>query len=519
MIEPVVDIRALQGSRVADWLRISAEAFPDRVCYATATSEQTFAQTNVRVNQLATALQARGITKGDRVALFATDSPRFMEVLLACMKLGAIYVPLNFRLAVPELQALLRASAPRILFLSDRYADHVAAVDAPSLELSVSLDSGGGDIGFEALLAEGEDREIDTPMLDHELMCLAFTSGTTALPKGVMHSQRMVKHMIDQCIVDARMTSISFHYSAAPLFHVGGMLYALSGVARGHSSLILSAFDADTAIEWMASGRLDGIFLVPTMIDTILQRPGIEHHDFSSVKSIRYGAAPMSPTLLRRVFEVFGQDTDLMNVFGAGTEAGLQTVLTPEDHLLARDGRHELLGSIGKAGVGVVLRLCDDDMNDVGNGEVGEIVTRSNAVMSGYMGQPEATASVLVDGWFRGGDLASRDANGYLYLHGRKKDMIIRGGENIYPAEIEEVLNSHSAIREAAVVGQQDEHWGEIVRAHVVLVEGATFDEDTVRSYCRELLAHYKIPAVFRVDDDLPRNASGKVLKRELRQL
>ena len=166
-----------------------------------------------------------------------------------------------------------------------------------------------------------------------------------------------------------------------------------------------------------------------------------------------------------------------------------------------------------------MLRLCDDELNDVADGEVGEIVTRSNAVMSGYMGQPEATASVLVDGWFRGGDLASRDANGYLYLHGRKKDMIIRGGENIYPAEIEEVLNSHPTIREAAVVGQRDEHWGEIVRAHLVLVEGMNFDEDLVRTYCRERLAHYKIPAVFRVDDDLPRNASGKVLKRALRQL
>jgi acyl-CoA synthetase (AMP-forming)/AMP-acid ligase II len=269
----------------------------------------------------------------------------------------------------------------------------------------------------------------------------------------------------------------------------------------------------------MSSGRLDGVFLVPTMIDTILQRPGIEQRDFSRVKSIRYGAAPMSPTLLSRVFEVFGEDTDLMNVFGAGTEAGLQTVLTPEDHILARDGRHELLGSIGKPGVGVVLRLCDDEMNDVTDGDVGEIVTRSNAVMSGYMGQPEATASVLVDGWFRGGDLASRDANGYLYLHGRKKDMIIRGGENIYPTEIEEVLHTHPAIREAAVVGQPDEHWGEIVRAHVVLVEGANFDEDAVRAYCSERLARYKIPAVFRADGELPRNASGKVLKRELRQL
>jgi acyl-CoA synthetase (AMP-forming)/AMP-acid ligase II len=508
-----------RNSRISDWIRINASTVPNRACFVTDTDSYTFAQVNSRVNRVASHLRRMGVEKGDRVALFATDSPQYVETLLACMKLGAVYVPLNFRLAQPELRMLLRTAEAKVLFFSDRYTDMVRAVDVPGLKVTVSYDSESGDESYESLVETGDDVEIDTPVSDEELVCLAFTSGTTALPKGVMHSQRMAKHMITQCIVERRMTNISFHYSAAPLFHVGGMLYTLSGVARGHTSLVLPAFDPKTVAHWMANRGLDGVFLVPTMIDTLLHEPAVVDGDFSKLGSIGYGAAPMSPSLLRRAMDRF--HCDFMNMFGAGTEAGLQTVLTPEDHRLALAGSEHLLGSIGKAGMGVVLRLCDPDdsteLNDVPDGEVGEIVTRSDAVMSGYLNQPEETAKVLVDGWFRGGDMAWRDKDGYLYLSGRKKDMIIRGGENIYPVEIEDVLGRYPGVREVAVVGVPDEHWGEVVRAHVILEAGASLDEDEVRAYCRARLAGYKVPALFSVDRDFPRNASGKVLKRELR--
>ncbi|TDV57530.1 class I adenylate-forming enzyme family protein [Actinophytocola oryzae] len=503
------------NSRISDWIRINASTVPDRACFVTDTDNYSFREVNSRVNRLAWELRRMGVAKGDRVALFATDSPQYVETLLACMKLGAVYVPLNFRLAQPELQMLLATAEAKVLFFSDRYTAMVRALDVPCLKVTVSYDSKSGDESYEALVEAGEDVEIDVPVGDDELVCLAFTSGTTALPKGVMHSQRMAKHMVMQCIVERRMTNISFHYSAAPLFHVGGMLYTLSGVARGHTSLVLPAFDPATVAHWMAHRGLDGVFLVPTMIDTLLHEPAVIEGDFSKLGSIGYGAAPMSPALLRRAMDRF--HCDFMNMFGAGTEAGLQTVLTPEDHRRALAGQEHLLGSIGKAGMGVVLRLCDDDLNDVPDGEVGEIVTRSDAVMSGYLGQPEETAKVIVDGWFRGGDMAWRDDDGYLYLSGRKKDMIIRGGENIYPIEIEDVLGRYPGVREVAVVGVPDEHWGEVVRAHVILEAGARLDEEQVRAYCRERLAGYKVPAVFSVDAEFPRNASGKVLKRELR--
>jgi acyl-CoA synthetase (AMP-forming)/AMP-acid ligase II len=504
-----------RNSRMADWIRIHARNVPDRRCFVTDAGSTTFREVNSRVNCVAGELARMGVGKGDRVALFATDSPEYVETLLACMKLGAVYVPLNFRLALPELQMLLRTAEAKVLFFSDRYADMVRALDVPGLVATISYDSSAGDRSYDDLLARGADVEIDTEVSDTDMVCLAFTSGTTALPKGVIHAQRMAKLMIVQCIIERRMTSTNFHYSAAPLFHVGGMLYALAGIARGHTSLILPAFDVTTVARWMASGELDGVFLVPTMIDSLLAEPAVQQADFSSLQSIAYGAAPMSPTLLRRVIDRF--DCDLLNMFGAGTEAGLQTVLTPEDHRLALAGQEHLLGSIGKPGMGVDLKLCDDDLVEVPDGEVGEIVTRSEAVMDGYLDQPEETAKVLVDGWFRGGDMAYRDKDGYLYLSGRKKDMIIRGGENIYPIEIEDVLSKHAVVREVAVVGVADEHWGEIVRAHVIVEPGAAFDEAEVREYCRARLAGYKVPAVFVVQDELPRNASGKVLKRDLR--
>ena len=504
-------------SRVADYVRIHARNNPQRLCFVTDTEEFTFAQVNNRVNRIANELLRMGVRKGDRVALFATDSSVYMEVLLACVKAGAVYVPLNYRLAAPELQTLLRTAEAKVLFFSERYASMVETLDVPTLTYTVCFEkSAVADRTVAELLAVGEETEVDTPMRDDELMCLAFTSGTTSLPKGVMHHQRMVKHLIFQSILERRLPADSFHYSPSPLFHVAGMCYVLAGVARGYPSLILPAFDPAVVLKWLKRDVLNGVFLVPTMIEALLDQPGVADVEYRKLHSIAYGAAPMTPDLLRRAMAVF--KCDFMNMFGAGTEAGLQTVLTPEDHRRALAGHEHLLGSIGKAGMGVDLKLCDDDWNEVPDGEVGEIVTRSDAVMMGYLNLPEATAEVLRDGWFRGGDMAWRDEEGYYYLSGRKKDMIIRGGENIYPIEIEQILTEHPAVQEVAVVGVPDSYWGEIVRAHIIPAPGAVVDDNELRTYCQSRLANYKIPAVFRAEQDLPRNASGKVLKRVLRE-
>lgn len=496
--------------RMADWIRVQARDAPDARCFVTGTGHRTFGEVDARVNRVATQLADRGVAKGDRVALFATDSPEYVETLLACLKLGAVFVPLNFRLAAPELAAVLRRAAPKVLFLGGRYAD---LVDVPGLA-TVGYDAGAGDVSYAELVDQGVDVDPDVAVDDADPVCLAFTSGTTGTPKAAVHSQRFGKHLAATTVVSAGLTRETFHYSAAPYFHIAGMYWLLSGIARGYTSLVLPQFDPPTVARWMASGGLTQVFLVPTMIDTLLDDPLVAASRFPDLQTIVYGGSPMSPALLRRAMDRFG--CDFVNAFGAGTEAGIQTILGPEDHRRAAAGREHLLGSIGRPAFGVDLRLCDE-WRAVPDGEVGEITTRADAVMDGYLDAPEATAEVLRDGWFRSGDMAHRDEEGYLYLAGRKKDMIIRGGENIYPVEIEDVLVAHRAVRDAAVVGSPDPHWGETVSAHVVLEPGADLDEAAVREHCRAHLARYKVPALFVVHDDLPRNASGKVLKRVLR--
>jgi acyl-CoA synthetase (AMP-forming)/AMP-acid ligase II len=287
-----------QPSRIADWIRIDASNTPSRACFVTETDTYSFGQVNSRVNAIAHGLRRAGIGRQDRVALFATDCVQYLETVLACMKLGAVFVPLNFRLAQPEMQALLQTAEPKALFYSDRYTDMVRAADVPSISMCVSYDSDSGDVSYEQLVAANPDTEIDTRVDDEDLVCLAFTSGTTALPKGVMHSQRMAKHLAVQCIVERRMTNLSFHYSAAPLYHVGGLYYALSGVARGHTSLILPAFDAPTVARWMTRGGIDGVFLVPTMVDSVLQEQIVRERE-TALRSIAYGAARRATSVPR----------------------------------------------------------------------------------------------------------------------------------------------------------------------------------------------------------------------------
>lgn len=507
---------ALQRNvRCGDWPRLSAARCRDRIGLVSAGQEFTFGRLNTRINLVATTLRRLGVRRGDRVAIFANDTHRYVEVVFACMKLGAVYVPLNPRLAGAELQRLLEVCEPSCLFFSARYADLIGAVQVSTLKEAVCFDGSAG-IGeaYETWLTAGVDEEIDAAVDDGDLSCLAFTSGTTGTPKAVLHSQAFTKLGTFQSIVERRLPELAVHYSASPLFHISGRLYALAGVLRGSTSVLLPQFDPRTVLNLLGGGRVHGAFLVPTMISALLAEPGIVDADFSAVRSIVYGGAPMSVPLLRRAMDTFG--CDFIHMFGAGTEAGLQAVLTPEDHRRALAGEDHILGSIGKPAFGVDLRLVDDDFVDVPFGEVGEIATRADACMSGYLGQPEETDRVLRDGWVRAGDLAHEDGEHFLYLHGRRDDMILRGGENIYPSEIEAVLVHLPGVLEAAVVGVPDEHWGEIVRAHLVVDDARAFDQAVAREHCRERLAAYKVPDEFRIEASLPKNASGNVLKRSL---
>ncbi|GAA4698632.1 fatty acid--CoA ligase [Pseudonocardia yuanmonensis] len=498
-------------------LPLSAERHPDKACFLFPDgTEHSFALTNSRVNRLVSALQAHGIGRGDRLAVLALDSHRYVEIVLACLKLGAVFMPLNYRLMRPEVDVFLERGRAVAMFHDARYSGLLSGLAErhPSLRLVVELET-----DFDPLLETGRDVEPPVVCQDRDLLGLAFTSGTTGTPKGVLQSQGMMKAIVEHGMIVNQPRPDDIRYVAAPAFHVTGIAGLLGGVAFGFTSLLLPQFDAQTVLGFMAEDRITGAFLVPTMISTLLQQPGVADHGYDRLRLIYYGAAPMSPTLLRRAMDVF--DCDFLQLFGAGTEAGLQAFLTPEEHRLALAGRPELLGSIGRPGYGIALRLVDEDLNDVPDGEVGEIATRSDMVMDGYLDMPEETARAFAGGWFRAGDMAYRDKDGYLYLHGRKKDMIIRGGENIYPVEIETVLAEHPAVVQCAVVGVPDEHWGETVRAFVTAPSWTGTDEELAAELvelCRGRLARYKVPADVVRRDELPMNASGKILKRELRR-
>ncbi|TDC89821.1 AMP-binding protein [Actinomadura sp. 7K507] len=502
--------------RVGDYLRLSSQRHPDVPCLVFADgTEQTFAETNARVNRLADAMARRGVSKGDKVAIVATDCGGYIELLLACMKLGAVYVPLNNRLADSELLTLLRWAGPSMLFVTSRYLETARALlpRIEGLDILVDFDQDDGPEGYEALLATGEDVEPDVDVRDEDVIGLAFTSGTTGLPKGVLQSQRMIKSLIVNMSIDYEILPDEFRYTASPTFHIAGQGMILMHVWRGFPTLVLPQFDPGEVLRWMKSGRLTGVFLVPTMISSVLERPEAAAGAYPGLRSIIYGGAPISPRLLRQAIETFG--CDLINAFGAATEGGLQTVLGSADHRRAMAGDTHLLGSIGKPAFGVELRIVDENGDDVPRGETGEIITRSDAVMNGYLEMPGETARAIRDGWFWGGDLARMDAEGYLYLAGRSKDMIIRGGENIYPIEIETVLSEHPGVAQAAVVGRPDEHWGEVVIAY--LTAEREVDLEALHRRCRERLAAYKVPAEFIVVPEMPLNASGKILKRRLR--
>lgn len=499
-------------------LPMSARRHPDKDCFVLADGTRfSFAAVNERVNRLVSALTQRGIGKDDRLAVFAFDSHRYVEVVLAALKLGAVYVPLNYRLTRSEAEVLLQRSQPTFLFHDHRYVDLLAGVRDVIENLHTVVDFDGPEDDYELLLAAGEDIEPPVVCVDTDTIGLAFTSGTTGLPKGVVQSQRMMKAIINGHITDYDQRPDDFRYVAAPTFHITGICGLLSGVYYGFTSLIIPQFNAADLVPVLARDELTGMFLVPTMISMLLQQRDVADLKLTRMRTIYYGASPMTPTLLRRAMDVFG--CNFINAFGAGTESGLQACLSAEDHRRALDGAPELLGSIGKPAHGVAFRLVDDDLRDVAPGEVGEIATRSDMVMDGYLDLPEETARAFRDGWFRAGDMAYQAPNGYLYLHGRKKDMIIRGGENIYPSEIETVLAEHPAVLQSAVIGVPDEHWGETVLAFVVTRDGEVVAEQELRDLCGRRLARYKVPAEFRFVAQLPTNASGKILKRVLRSM
>lgn len=509
------------GARISppDWVDMVARHDPDRRCFVRADATVvTYGQARSAINGLASALQRQGVGFGSRVAVLGVDSPEYVIAVLASMRVGAIVAPLNYRLSLPEIANLVGAIEPSAFFYSGRYRDLVhevlgsRSVDVATVTLERERES-MGDVTVDELAAAGGDREMPPITSDDDVLSVLLTSGTTGTPKGVLQSQRMMKAVTMKGIVEQGFRSDDFFYSGAPLFHVAGLGYCFFALARGASTLLLPQFDAPQVLEWLQGGGLSRCMFVPSMILALLDLPAARAAPYVSLRSIMYGGAPMHPSTIREMIEVFG--CELYNGFGAGTEAGGQSILRPEDHVRALHDAPQLLGSIGRAQYGVDLKVCDELGVEVPAGSIGEIWTRADTIMSGYLTPQEGGPPPITDGWYHGGDMARRDEEGYLFLAGRRDDMILRGGENIYPFEIEGVLQTHPAVSDAAVFGLPDDYWGEVVAAAIVS-DGSVSDRE-IRAHARSSLAAYKVPDLVVFVGELPRNATGKADKLKLK--
>ena len=478
---------------------------------------------------MAQALIAEGVGVGDRVAFLDRNGLAYFDVLFGGAMTGAVNVAVNWRLAPVEMGAIIDDARAGVLFVHPDYAEAVAAMPSglPHVRRMVVLGATPAEPGDAGALP-GERRAVGYgdwlsghPAADpghagppDEVTMQLYTSGTTGLPKGVMLTNANLATAMSEAGSTFDIGDDTVSLVAMPLFHIGGSGWALCAMSRGGRSVILREVDPAELLRLVETERVTEAFLVPAVLMFLLVTPGVDQVDKSSLRTIFYGASPIAEDVLVSCMKTFG--CRFAQVYGMTETTGAICALRPEDH--DPDGpRRHLLRSAGTPHPHVELRVVDAATGrDVPVGEVGEIWTRSPYNMAGYWDRPEETRATVTDeGWLRTGDAGYLDAEGYLYLHDRVKDMIVSGGENVYPAEVENALLSHPAITDAAVIGVPSERWGETVKAIIVSADPPTADQ--VIAHCRERLAGYKCPTSVDVAEALPRNPSGKVLKRQLR--
>lgn len=504
--------------RLAHW----AEALPDGEAMSYLDRTWTWSEWNDRVRRLAGALRDLGVGRGDVVSFLDKNHPACVELSMAAASLGAANAIINWRSAGDEVDYAVNDCGAKVLVVGtelmpviDRIRDRLTRVEKI---VEVTPDGAEGD-EYEALLAAAEPVGRADDVEADDVCLVMYSSGTTGRPKGVMLTHRnMVEH--------TRNAHDGWEFEpgdksmvAMPLFHVGGSSYVLFGIHDGIPSVMTRDPDGASLAGAILKGA-NRTFLVPAVLAQVLQAGDDAIKLFGALRTYTYGAAPMPLPLLRAAMEAW-PETDFIQVYGLTEVAGVATHLMPEAHREAMaTGNFERLVSAGQPVPHCEVRIVDPaTLEDLPTGEHGEIWLRTPQLMKGFLGKEAETREVLVDdGWFRTGDMGKVDAEGYVYVEDRLKDMIISGGENIYSPEVERVLAEHPAVMEVAVIGVPDDTWGETVKAVVSLHEGASATEEELIEHCREHLAHFKCPRSIDVVEALPRNPTGKILKRELRK-
>jgi len=498
----------------------NAKLYPDGLALQDGEARFSFAQMDQRTNRLAHALRALGCDQGDRVAVLHENCFQYIELYFAAAKAGLPLVPLNYRLSQQEIAYILQDSGARTLFYGGMFQPLVDALrgDTPQLARCVCIDRQSGDSPFyEDLLAAASPRKPEVRVDESEIAVLGYTGGTTGLPKGVMSTHRNIISSCYNTALERRLSPGLSFLNVPPLFHAGDTNSMFAFSFMGGANLITRSFDPDLVLRQIQQYRITHLLLVPAMILRMLEHPNFGQYDLGSLQVIYYGTAPMPVEPLRRAMAAF--KCGFSQTYGATETFVPITILQPEDHLPNGDEEQiRRLASAGREVIGVQVKVVGSEGNALGPGEVGEIAVRGSNVMKGYWNKPELTREVLRDGWYYTGDMGQLDAFGYLFIVDRKKDMIISGGENIYPTEIENILFRHPAVADAAVIGVPDENWGEAVKALVVLKQGVTATEPELIEFCMTRLASFKKPRSVSFVSELPRSGAGKLLKRQIRE-
>jgi len=503
---------------IGDISRHNARRYPAKAAVIYGDTVLTWAAVDERANRLATYLLGRGLAKGDRVAVCVRNSAEWPEITYGLAKAGLVLVPLNIRCTSAEIDYIVDDSGCRAGIV---HTDHTDLVAEPFAGLDAVLEIGGKSLGldYEACLAEGRDVDPTPSTLTSEDMhVILYTSGTTGHPKGVVNTHRgMMAQTLDTTIAtEARHSDVML--ATTPFFTTGGMVRVLTWLYLGQTMVIHERFDPERLLDAIERHKVTMTTFIPTMlIRTLRLLEDGPARDISSLRRISYGGAPVGKELIHEALERLG--CDMQQRFGLTEVGGQVTILTPEDHHAILAGNDSLVSSCGRETPQAEIWIVDEDGNRLPPGEVGEIVIKADSAASGYWNRPEQTAATFRPEGVWSGDLGSLDEAGYLHISGRKTDMIISGGFNVYPAELERVINSHPNVEIVAVVGAEHPEWGETPVAVVVAkgdIEPARL-EDELKSLCREQLAGYKQPREYEFRAELPLGPAGKVLKRELR--
>ncbi|NIV18926.1 MAG: long-chain-fatty-acid--CoA ligase [Woeseiaceae bacterium] len=471
----------------------------------------TYAELNSRCNRVANLLLEKGIGKGDRVAFLMMNGIEYIESFFACAKIGAIVVPLNWRLVPDELEFIVNDSGSIALVFDSEFDESVAALHNRDTNISQWLRVGDADSSpdwAQDYESASSDSEPGIGASGDDRLFIMYTSGTTGLPKGAVHTHNTMIWSSLTVNMTCDMRLGDNYLQVMPLFHVGALTPAICVIHRGGNLIVMRAFEPHRVFDVIAAERCNTGLLVPAMLQMMWASPKRSDTDMSSVRWFLSGAAPVPVSVIE---DYSGIGVEIHQVYGLTECGGPACVIGAADAV-------SKAGSAGPAFLHTEVRVIRGDGMDIEPGETGEVIVSGPHLMKEYWNRPEATAETLKDGWLHTGDLATIDTEGFVYIKDRKKDMIISGGENVFPAEIENTLSAHPAILECAVIGMPSEKWGEVPLAIVSLQPDKSATADEIIAFCDDKLARFKIPKAVEFSDDIPRNPSGKILKRILRE-